>query len=328
MQSIEKRALYNLLRMNWLSDPQLMVEPWQVEDYRLLSLSELFDRLNHLAINLNKESFQTHADFYDSPESLTEHLIGDRTLRAQEEDKIYLAVFELWRQLVTEKPSISIFCDELDHLIFLYDHDQLQNFTLLHDALANLLVILDENVDEGLEPKEAFELISNYCANDLQTFLYDFIAEQIDDENESYAQELLDDFDPYLGKDKWFAFLRVRLVSHSNPRTAHRLLTQLIEEYEEAADLEFNLEVLSFMTEIGNPELFNELASQTLLLLKTEEDLQDFLAICADYYHRLDNEVQEKIFQELIQKRNAKPKHKAVYANDSDVKHLMTLLKS
>ena len=30
----ERRALYNSLRMHWLLDPNMAVEPWQVEDYR------------------------------------------------------------------------------------------------------------------------------------------------------------------------------------------------------------------------------------------------------------------------------------------------------
>ena len=42
-------------------------------------------------------------------------------------------------------------------------------------------------MDEGLPPEQAFQLISPYCANDIETFLYDFIAEQIDEDNESYA---------------------------------------------------------------------------------------------------------------------------------------------
>ena len=47
--------------------------------------------------------------------------------------------------------------------------------------------ILDENVDEGVPPEQALQLISTYCANDIETFLYDFISEQIDEDNETYA---------------------------------------------------------------------------------------------------------------------------------------------
>jgi hypothetical protein len=327
MQTVEKRALYNLLRMNWLNDTSLNVETWQVEDYRSLPLAELFERLKGLDIHLDKNSFIAHADFYQSPEELNSHLIGDRRFTAIQEDRLYLLVFELWRRLIDEKPSISIFCDELDQLIFSYDHNQLENPTLLQNALSNLLLILDENVDEGIEPEEAFKLISNYCANDLQTFLYDFIAEQIDEQNESYAHELLDDFGCYLKGDKWFSFLKARVFSHSNPRTAQRLFIQLIEDQEEDQDLEFHLELLVCMPEIGTPQLFNRLASQTIPLLKLEEDLQDFLEICCDYYQRLDKHHERTSLQQFIQKRLSRSLQKSIQPNDPDLKQLTTLLK-
>jgi len=180
MDQIEQRALYNLLRMNWLNDPSLEVEPWQVEDYRQLSLSDLFTQLKESDIQLDKISFITYADECDSPEQLTEYFIGDRHLEIPHEDQIYLLVFELWRRLMSEKPSLSIFCDELDHQIYLYDHGQLTSPLHLQTALANLLTILEENVDEGIQPTEAFRLISTCCANDIEAFLYDFISEQID----------------------------------------------------------------------------------------------------------------------------------------------------
>ncbi len=57
MNTIERRALYNLLRMNWINEPTLPVESWQVEDYRALSLPDLFGRLKDFNIQLERVSF-------------------------------------------------------------------------------------------------------------------------------------------------------------------------------------------------------------------------------------------------------------------------------
>ena len=49
---IDRKALYNLLRLNWLRDPSLDVEPWQVEDYRHLELETLYERLQDEVIHV------------------------------------------------------------------------------------------------------------------------------------------------------------------------------------------------------------------------------------------------------------------------------------
>ncbi|MBA2368481.1 MAG: hypothetical protein H0V82_05595 [Candidatus Protochlamydia sp.] len=303
MKSIERRALYNLLRMNWLNDPNLSVEPWQVEDYRILPFSLLFDRLKLLDIHLDRTGFIAYADESDSPEDLTEQLIGDRELTAETEDQIYLLVFELWRRFMSEKPSVSILCNELDLQIFLYDKGELQYPADLYDALSSFVLILEDNVDEGIPAKEAFQLITTYFANDIETFLYDFISEQIEEDNESYAYDLLDDFSAYLEGNKWFELLRTRLIAQTNSKLAGKHLVQIMEDFLEENDLEFNLEILSFMSEIGDPETFKEILVQTIKLLNTEEDFQDLLHICADYAQFNDQELKANALNELLNKR-------------------------
>ena len=53
----EGRALYNLLQMNLKQNPDLEVEPWQVEVYRDLPEEELFSRLESHQIFLDKDNF-------------------------------------------------------------------------------------------------------------------------------------------------------------------------------------------------------------------------------------------------------------------------------
>ncbi len=123
------RALYNLLRGNWLEDPSISVENWQVEDYRILSDQELFDRLQELEISLKLETFSAFAQESDGPEELVDLLTGPEYSAAQIE-KIYLLIFELWRRKLPDRQTLSIFCDELDHLIDQFDKEKISDFSL------------------------------------------------------------------------------------------------------------------------------------------------------------------------------------------------------
>ncbi len=274
MIDIERRALYNLLRMNWLNNPDLEdIEPWQVEDYRALPLEALFDRLRQKGFHLERTSFLAYANECDTPEQLTDSFLEDEITNVQEQDQIYLIIFELWRRLVTENPCLSIFCDELDHLIYLHDQGTIENMEHLQDILAELQVILDEHTDNGIVPLEAFAAVTTGCANDVGTFLYDFIAEQIDDNNHLYASDLLDAFTPYIKEKKWFSFLRGRLLAISDAATANRYFKDLVQKHLKDKDLEFNMEILASMVQQGNRILFTQLVNETIPLLETKRTL-------------------------------------------------------
>ena len=260
---LPRKVLYNLLRSNWLMDPELDVSYWQVEDYRTLSLDSLFRRLAKQHIQLDLSSFIAYAENYNTPEELTEDITENFDDSIEEQDKVYLQIFELWRRLVPEKLCLSIFCDELDYLMNLYDNGEMENTEGLHTILATLQDILDENVDQGVTPIDAFESICECCAIDLEDFIYDFIADQIDTNNDNYALELLDGFYPYMRAQKWFDFLKVRLVLNKDVLDGNRLLRKLVEETAEEEDIQFNLELLSSMVEGGERSLFVKLVQST-----------------------------------------------------------------
>lgn len=325
MNAIERRALYNLLRMNWLHEPTLSVEPWQVEDYRSLSLQTLFDRLKQFKIHLDRVSFIAYADECDSPEDLTNHLIGDQNFSTTQEDEVYLLIFELWRRLMSEKPSLSILCNELDYQIHLYDQQQIEDPLTLQNALTHFVQALDENADQGLPPQQILNLISNYCANDIETFLYDFISEQIDEGNEAYAHELLDDFDTYLGNNKWFKLLRIRLCEQIQGKIAQKIAGEIIEEHLHDDDLDYNLEFLSILAEMGDQTIFRLIIKRTLPLIKREEDFQDFLSIAIDYFHILNQDQQEMILKRIFERHSAAPPDQAIGAKDPDIAAVIQL---
>jgi hypothetical protein len=322
---IERRALYNSLRMNWLRDPKIAALPWQVEDYRILPVQTLFDRLQALEICLDRVSFLALSENVETPEDLTDDLVADSDVDAIKQDQIYLIIFELWRRLVPEKQNISIFCDELDHHIDLYDRGLTESSESIQDILANFAILLDENTDEGGSPNEAFLSLTNACAHDIETFLYDFIADQIDSKHESYASELLDDFSPYISDTKWFDLLKIRLLAISEAPHDGHLMRRISHEAVENPDLEFNFEVLASLVQGGAPEVFRFFVNQSVPLLDSEEDFQDLLVICADYFHFLDREQKEQEVQSIIDKRSQIVLNKLINKSDPDIKQLVKL---
>lgn len=324
--SLERRALYHLLRQHWLSGVTMDIEPWQVENYRDLPSADLFNRLNDFGIQLDKKAFTGHADECDSPEDLTEALIGDMTLNAKDEDRLYLIVFELWRRLMTEKPSPSIYCDELDFQIFLRDSEQDVDPIPLQSALSNFLEVLQTHVDAEMDPKEAFTRLSSYCANDIETFLYDFISDQIDQDNDLYAHELIDAFTPYVDDEKWLKLLRAQLLNRSNTKTAQHLFSELIEEYREENDFEFNLTLLEFISQKGNDPLFLPLAAYLRHMLEREEDFQDLLFICEEYATHSQNSQQAKVIHSILESRSKRNLESVFNQSDPDLALLSTTL--
>ncbi len=261
---LKPKALYNLLRMNAAPG----VEAWKTADYRQIPTEELFER-----VGLDKERFFEVAERCSSPEELTSFFLPEE-LEPEKEDQIYLVFFELWRRLLPEEQSLSIFCDELDHCIVKDD-----------EGLQDLLFRLQELVDS----KEAFAEISTYFANDLESFLYDYIAEQIDSGQEDYAQELVEAFTGYIERQIYFQLLQVRLSGEG--------LETLLEE---ELDLELYFEILDYLTLSGDRDLFLEVAKETLSQITNEEELLELLELSLEYYRSLDLDEKEVAIDCLI----------------------------
>lgn len=322
---MERRALYNSLRMNWQLDSQIAVQPWQVENYRNLSFEELFYRLQNYRINIDRFTYIQLADGCDTPEELTD-LFLQEDVQEENYDKIYLIVFELWRRLVPEKQSLSIFCDELDYQMHLYDTETAATPEGIEDALANLQILLDENEEKGVNGKTLFASIAEGCANDVENFLYDYIQVQIEHQNNVYAQELIDGFSPYVRDKKWFDFLQAEILYFSDRESALKVIEALIRKKEQ--DLEFNFELLAFLAKSGDEKIFKSLAKQTFALLELEEDFIDLANICADYFHYSDNDKNELAIQQFLSSREPKPSEEPFDRNDAQARELLKILNS
>lgn len=322
---LDRRALYNSLRMNWLANSNLKVEPWQVEDYRALDLAALFQRLQKYQIDLDKQTFQLYTENADTPEDLTDEFLAETEMDNESQDEIYLLVFELWRRLATEKKSLSIFLDELDHQIFLYDSGKAKSEEAIQNALEELSLILDDNIDSGIDPHSIFETLSSSCANDLESFLYDFIFQQIDNEDYSYASELLDDFIIYAPNTKWFEFLKAEIQATKDPLFANQMIRKLLHENAKNDDLEFNLEILSFIAKAGEYDTFIYLVKKSLPLIKVEEDLVDLAFLSMEYFDRLDQDKHKDEIKKILDKRANIPQESQFSQKDPQVAEFLKI---
>lgn len=319
---LERKALYNLLRMNKPDGSSTL--PWQVKNYAQLSTDLLFKELAKLGFPLDTRHFLALSETSDSPEELCDSLVPEE-VDAKQSDHLFLILFELWRKLTPEKPSLSIICNELDEQIYLYDEGICKTEEALQDAIGNLLALLKKNVDEGLDAEGLFEIVQANTANDVESFLYDYIAEKIDEEAYVIASELLDDFIPFVHDREWFEFLRARILANQDPQKANDLIHELL-TFEDILDAEFGLEMLHFLAHFGDHKLFLTLARKTLALLETEDEFQDLLTIISEYFRCLDQEEMEQKIIAIFQKRSRKSLENPIDPNDPDLKNLHALL--
>ena len=296
------RSLYNLLKISLKEDPTIKVEPWQIENYRRLSFEDLLSRLQKLGISLTTESFLLYAENCDTPEDLLECLwVDESDLVGQ--DKVYLLLFELWRRLVSEKQSLSVFCDELDELIQLYDDGLVEDEEPLQKALEELEDILDQSIDQGADPQEIFASVMGYMAHDVEQFLYDYILDLMESSNELYASELIDGMSPYVSERKWFDLLKARLFSLSNSPETFVLLSRILEQEEDAPDLEFLIELGEFVIQLEDIALFSKACKMMLPLIQTEEDLMEVLELLVSCCRYLDKESLTDKVEKYMEKR-------------------------
>lgn len=315
------RALYNLLRISWLENPNIEVKPWQIEDYRSLSIAQLFSRLKDLGIVLEEQSFKAYAESCDSPEDLVECLWVDEE-DLDKQDASYLLLFEIWRRLLPQKQTLSIFCDELDQLIEQYDQGLLEDEELLQKNLQDLEDILDEAADLSGSPEKIFEDLSQLCAHDLYGFLYDYISDLIESNDETYASELINAFYEFLPDKKWFDLLKAWLFASMDleelNRVAGRLLDQLLDE----PDLDLLLEIAKFLVHRGDVRLFMQAARHAIALLKTEEQFQQLLRLIVEYYRCLDKDKEEKYIHRLIQERAERDLQMSLDPSDKTLQYI------
>jgi hypothetical protein len=318
------RSFYNLLKMNLKREPALEATSWQIENYRELWEGELFKRLEAHQILLDRNQFLLCVDEYDSPEELTEFLcVGDDVVKYEQ---IFLLVFELWRRLYPHKQSLSLFCDELDHFIEEYEEGNMEHEEELQAALLNLHKILDDYVDKGGKSLQGLKHLSEYSCHDIEVFMYEYIAHQIDIENDLYASELLDGFYPYSENKRWFDFLRVRLVASANLEEGHAMLERLLGSLTGRKNLYLLFEILHFLIYLGETKQFLIAFRRAFRYLETEDDLKELLVIMSDYLSCIEKQKEERRVRDLLEKRQGKPSDRKLGPSDPALTLLQELM--
>lgn len=319
---LKRRAYYNLLILKTTHGQSLNVPPWALTCYRDSSIHDLFQKLDSLGFSLNEENFLLYAEGYDSPEALTDFL----WTQDENKDWAYLIMFELWRRLIPEKPSLSILCDELDHQIEEYQQSRNTHVAPIHNLLLRLREILDENVDEGGDPKIVFQNIGLYFAHDLETFLYHFISDRIDIRELIDATELIECFSPYLIETSWLDFLKARIVSLNDSHEGNLLFKKILETTRKSPDLDLLLELGHFLVHHGDPHLFQETTKQAFNLLSSEEDFQELLEVSGDYYDSMDMKHEAKKTSSILLKRKDIAPSQTLNRQDTDLDAFASLL--
>ncbi|MCP5492213.1 MAG: hypothetical protein H7A40_04140 [Chlamydiales bacterium] len=296
------KAFYNLIKMKWEDNHNFDVQPWQVEDLRSISDEKLFERLAQHDIILTPESILLYAEKCDGPEELTDCLLLDgknEKLQAQ----VYLLAFEAWRRFCPKKQTLSVFCDELDHLIEQFDSAELDDVEPLYNQLLELCKIMDQNVDQGVDTQEITKLLDSICAHDIESFTYEFIAGLIDAEQRTMASMLLDAFYPYAEDKRWFDFLRVRLLAESDEAEGKIMLDRLFVELQEEPDIDLGFEMLHLLSQLGERSAFQVLLDNMSSWLQTEEDFQHLLSTVRDYFCAFDFDQEEKVVDKMLHER-------------------------
>ncbi len=325
---LQRKAVYNLLQINLdrIESGELKIadlEPWQLENYRQQSTDDLLARLSHLGLAFDDRDFLKRASSFEEPEEMVDAVAASDDPR--EKDHLFLVLFELWRRLIPERRTLSIFCDELDYQMTRHD---LGDPSEIQDYLAYLQELLEENVDAGLDPSEAYEEIKTYLANDVTSFLFEFILTQIDEGNPGYAHDLLEGYAPYLSDELWFEYLQARLEYLDCPAKGGAVLTSVVEHVDEETSITLIEEMLYFLVETENHALFDPLAQKMIGKIELEEDFKEFLEICYLHFKHIEADEAAEGVSHIFHERTTIEGDRPLSSKDPHLKKVRTLLRS
>lgn len=323
---LQRKALYNLLQLNLprIESGEIQIadlQPWQTENYREQTTEGLMQRLRDLGISFGNGDFVSFTEHFEEPEEAVDALTPD--WEPLEKDKAFLIVFELWRRLFPEKRTLSIFCDELDYQMTQYDLDRSNEIA---DILEYFLQILEENVDKGLDPIEVMQTIQTYCANEIDSFLFDYALEQIEEGDYDYASELIERFYPYLKTTIWFDYLKARLDYLDDAEVGCTEFEKVIKGVNSETSIELVEEMLYFLGQAGNHTLFYKLALKMFDLMETEEDFREFLEICYLHYDHLELKEPGIILSEIFHRRKQIASDELLDPKDTDLAKVRSVL--
>ena len=252
------RGFYNTL----LFSSSEVKQKWQIEDYSIPSTSQLLERLKKLGIHLDNASLKGYMDNAESPEDLTDILCPEDEGHPDYE-KAYLLIFELWKRLLPDKETLSIFCDKLDHLIHAYDSGEPVADEVVK-ALNDLLKLLESYNSSGLSQKESYETFSSYLAQDLEVFIYDFLCDLMEAGEKTLAFELIFGFYDFLHDKPALDLLKATINLIENPEDSESMFYNILEKIFDKKRHNLVLDAIYFTFESGFIPIAKNLAVKLL----------------------------------------------------------------
>ena len=178
------------------------------------------------------------------------------------------------------------------------------------------------------EAREGYHFFSAYSCHDLEIFIFEYIAHQIDAGNEQYANELLDGFYPYVDNKRWFDLLKARLVAAADMEEGKIMIHRLLGSLKEEPELYLLFETLHYLIYVEETELFRLTYYQVLEEIETEEDLRELLMLTVEYFNAIEMEKEEAIVTKLLEEHKGKnPQEKIPVPNQAleQLKELVSL---
>jgi len=257
------RGFYNTLKFSATKE----TSDWQTENLSKLEEDVLFERLKKLGLSLDRQTLVHFIQQTESPEELADVLTEEESGKNYE--MVYLVIFELWKRLASNKESLSIFCDRLDHYMYAYDegNDCSEDLTR---ALTDLQKIFESLNAQGLSYKDCYETISSYMAQDLESFVYDFISDLIASGENTKAFDLLFGLYDFLHDKLKFDMLKASLNILENPEETESVFDNVVEKLFEKKMYGSIVDAIYFAHEAGLIKKSVKLSQ--LLLQKTSGD--------------------------------------------------------
>ena len=259
------RGFYNTL----LFSSSEQAQKWQIEDYSALSLQKLFQKLKEQNILSDEATLKEYMNSAESPEDLTD-ILSPFDEGTEPFEKSYLVIFELWKRFMPQKESLSIFCDKLDHLIHGYDQGEAVADELVK-ALNDLTKIFEDLCASGLSQKETYELFSSYLAQDLETFIYDFLCDLIEAGEKTLAFDFLFGFYDFLHDKPALDLLKSTINLIENPEDSEAVFFNTIEKTFEKKRHNLILDAIYFTFDAGFIQISKTIAQSLLSKIKGDE---------------------------------------------------------
>jgi hypothetical protein len=295
------RSKYNLLKYKKRENPNLKVEDWEIFDYKKLSIDELFSNLSQIGFEISIKDINDLAnDSIELDEVDLKQFHKAKILQKEDLERGYLYLFEIWRRLMPNHKSISIFANDFDEFIDAYEKGEVAQNELLFNELFD---ILDESVDEGQDPKGVFKQLSNYFGHDLESFIICYIFDLIEQDNETTASRYLDNIYPYLAGNLWLEFFRIKLLKGALSEDITAMTFRFLDRLKLHFDAELAFEVLYYMIETGHKELFKTTYKSFLKEIKTEDEFREMLEILHAFFSLNEQNKEEMLVKELIDER-------------------------